>query len=73
MNGIEMLNCLWGVCAQRLVQRKAEGLSNDKRKTLIKVKITDQILPFKNGTALHSPSQSLCSELSGCHVMCSFR
>jgi len=41
-------------------QRKAEWLGNDKRKIMIKVKTTCQILPFKSGTALPSPSQALC-------------
>jgi len=36
--------------------RKAEGLGNDNRKTMIKVKTIGQMLPFKNGTALPSPS-----------------
>ena len=36
--------------------RKAEWLGNDNRKTMIKVKTIGQILPFKNGTALPSPS-----------------
>ena len=40
-------------------ERKAEGLGNDNRKTMIKVKTTGQILLFKNGTALPSPSQAL--------------
>ena len=39
-------------------EHKAEWLGNDNRKTMIKVKTTDQILPFKNGTALPSPSQA---------------
>jgi len=39
-------------------ERKAEWLGNDNRKTMIKVKTTGQILPFKNGTALPSPSQA---------------
>ena len=38
------------------VERKAEGLGNDNRKTMIKVKTTGSIPPFKNGTALPSPS-----------------
>ena len=39
-------------------ERKAEWLGNDNRKTMIKVKTTGQILPFKSGTALPSPSQA---------------
>jgi hypothetical protein len=35
---------------------QAEGLGNDNRKTMIKVKTTGQILLFKSGTALPSPS-----------------
>jgi len=31
---------------------------------MIKVKTTGQILPFKNGTALPSPSQAACSAKS---------
>jgi len=42
------------------VQRKADGLGNDNRKTMIKVKTTGQILPIKNGTALPSLSQAAC-------------
>ncbi len=37
---------------------KAEWLGNDNRKTMIKVKTIGQMLPFKNGTALPSPSQA---------------
>jgi len=40
------------------VQRKAEWLGNDKRKTMLKVKTTGQMLPFKSGTALPSPAQA---------------
>ena len=43
------------------LQRRAEGLGNDNRKIMIKVKTIGQILPFKNGTALPSPSQAPCS------------
>jgi hypothetical protein len=39
-------------------ERKAEWLGNDNRKTMIKVKTIGQMLPFKNGTALPSPSQA---------------
>ena len=35
---------------------QAEGLGNDNRETVKKVKTTGKILPFKNGTALPSPS-----------------
>ena len=42
------------------VQRKAEWLGNDNRKTMIRVKTTGQILPFKSGTALPSPSPAQC-------------
>jgi len=45
-------------------QRKAEGLGNNNRKTMIKVKTTGQILTFKNGTALPSPSLAACSPKS---------
>jgi hypothetical protein len=38
------------------LQRRAEGLRNDNRKTMIKIKTTGQMLPFKSGTALPSPS-----------------
>jgi len=40
------------------VERKAEWLGNDNRKPMVKVKVKNigQILPFKNGTALPSPS-----------------
>jgi len=41
-----------------VAERKAEGLGNDKRKTMLKIKTADQTLPFKNGTALPSPSQA---------------
>jgi len=41
-----------------LFRAKAEWLGNDNRKTMIKVKTTGQMLPFKNGTALPSPSQA---------------
>ena len=41
-------------------ERKAEWLGNDNRKTMIKVKTIGQILHFKNGTALPSPSQAFC-------------
>ena len=37
---------------------KAESLGHDNRKTMIKVKTIGQILPFKSGTALPSPSQA---------------
>jgi len=40
------------------VERKAEWLGNDNRKTMIKVKTTGQMLPSKSGTALPSPSQA---------------
>jgi len=46
-----------------LAERKAEGLGNDKRKTILKAKITGQMLPFKNGTALPSPSPAPGSAL----------
>jgi hypothetical protein len=39
-------------------ERKAEWLGNNNRKTMIRVKTTTQILPFKNGIALPSPSQA---------------
>jgi len=39
-------------------ERKAEWLGNDNQKTMIKVKTTGQILPFKSGTALPSPAQA---------------
>jgi hypothetical protein len=39
-------------------EREAEGLGNDNRKTMIKVKTTGQMLPFKSGTALPSPAQA---------------
>ena len=44
-----------------VAERQAEGLGNDNLQTVIKVNNTDQILPFKNGTALPSPSQAICS------------
>jgi len=36
--------------------KKAEGLGKVKRKPTKKVKTTGKMLPFKNGTALPSPS-----------------
>jgi len=39
-------------------ERGAEWLGNDNRKTMLKVKTTGQILPFKSGTALPSPAQA---------------
>jgi hypothetical protein len=39
-------------------ETKAEWLGNDNRKIMLKVKTTDQILPFKSGTALPSPAQA---------------
>ena len=39
-----------------VAQRGAEWLGNDNRKTVIKVKTIGQMLPFKSGTALPSPS-----------------
>jgi len=39
-------------------ERKAEWLGNDNRKIMLNVKTTGQILPFKSGTALPSPSQA---------------
>ena len=44
--------------------RKAEGLGNDNRKTMIKIKTTGQMLPFKSGTVLPSPSQAPGSAFS---------
>jgi len=43
-----------------LLQREndREWLGNNNRKTMIKVKTIGQMLPFKNGTALPSPSQA---------------
>jgi len=41
-------------------ERKAEWLGKVKRKPTKKVKTTGQMLPFKNGTALPSPSQAAC-------------
>jgi hypothetical protein len=38
-------------------ERKAEWPGNDNRKTM-KAKTTGQMLPFKSGTALPSPSQA---------------
>jgi len=43
---------------------KAEGLGNDNRKTMIKVKTTGQTLSFKSGTALPSPSPAFCCAIS---------
>ena len=40
------------------IKRKAEGLGNDNQKIMIKVKTIGQMLLFKNGTALPSPSQA---------------
>ena len=42
---------------QYLCERKAEWLGNDNRKPMIKVKTIGQILTFKSGAALPSPSQ----------------
>jgi hypothetical protein len=44
--------------AKRPRQRRAEWLGNDNRNTMVKVKTTGQMLPFKSGTALPSPSQA---------------
>jgi len=41
---------------QLVAEHRAEWLGNDNRKTMIKVKTIGQMLPFKNGTALPSPS-----------------
>ena len=43
---------------QSLANDQAEWLGNDNRKTMIKVKTVGQMLTFKNGTALPSPSQA---------------
>ena len=48
--------CLPRHSFQRRRVRKAEWLGNDNRKTMIKIKTIGQILPFKSGTALPSPS-----------------
>ena len=45
-------------------EHRAEWLGNDNRKTMIKVKITGQILLFKSGTALPSPAQAPSSATS---------
>jgi len=47
--------CQW---LNLILKRKAEGLGKVKRKPTEKVKTTGQMLPFKNGTALPSPSQA---------------
>jgi len=49
-----------GLGRSSAAQRKAEGLGKVKRKPTKKVKTTGQMLPFKNGTALPSPSQAPC-------------
>jgi hypothetical protein len=46
------------LCRYFSAERKAEWLGNDNRKTMIKVKTIGQMLPFKSGTALPSPSQA---------------
>ena len=45
-------------CHFSFFKHKAEWLGNENRKTMIKVKTIGQILTFKSGTALPSPSQA---------------